>query len=264
MTRAASRRSAWTAATSVSSSLAASSGCGVSTVAWPRPARACNWRCKAGSAASCVQCIGVEHQPRASRQQRRQRLAHRRAAAAAADHGAACQHRRIAAPPCGPEHQLGLLRVMAGGVGIQQADEHAAGTRGQCGARRQQRGPGHARRPADHGKIAEAALVAGMAPRCQGHAQIVGACQARAGWQRARGHPQVVEPDLSGMVAPVGGEQTRLERQQRHRVGGPHRKSAQLLSGIGVQARGQVHREHRGGHLQQPVDGRGDRALRRA
>ena len=57
-------------------------------------------------------------------------------------------------------------------------------------------------------------------------------------------HLQCVEPDLRSGIAPIRGKQPRLERQQAQ---GRQRVNADVrgLSGVGVQAGGQIDSQHR-------------------
>ena len=66
-----------------------------------------------------------------------------------------------------------------------------------------------------------------------------GACSVR--W---REHAQVIEPNLSGVIAPRGREEPGLEREQAQGVIGADDRSAQRCTGVGRQAAGDVHGKH--------------------
>ena len=67
--------------------------------------------------------------------------------------------------------------------------------------------------------------------------------QACRGLCAIRGDTQIIEPHLAGLIAPLACEQARLESQQRQCVVGAH-GIAKGLSGVGVEAAGQVDGEH--------------------
>ncbi len=142
--------------------------------------------------------------------------------------------------------------------------EDAAGARQRRSMRRQQRGADHAGRAARHVDVAEAALVG----------QVAAARQQRGGggfagergdgrFVHQRRDVEVVEPDLAGGFAADAGEQARLGRQQGQRVRGAHQR-ARRGAGVGEQAGGHVDAQDGRRHFVQDLDGRGERALRRA
>ncbi len=204
-----------------------------------------------------VQRIGVEHQPPRMRQQRRQRSTHRLAAPAAADHRALRQQRRRRLPPGRSCHQLRPRGVERGRLRVEQAAVDAAGAGGQGGAGRQPRGAHHARRAADHGHVAETALVRGMPPRPPRRRP------AQPGRRCIRRHAQRIEPEFTGVVATVARAAAGLERQQRQRDAGAHGGRAEQGAGVGVQAGGQVDSQHRRPLFVDGRDGGRDQALRR-
>ena len=133
-------------------------------------------------------------------------------------------------------------------VGIEQADEHPSGAgwparrgrpaapRRSCRARRRPR-PGRRSCPCGWRAARGAQRIAARS------APVSHALPAA----RVGRHAQRVEPDLAGMVAALGGEQPRLQRQQRQRVRrrapppSPRRWPVSACS-----PRGQVDRQHRG------------------
>ena len=147
---------------------AASSGCGVRTVARPRlRARAASVS-RAVSPAMRVERVGIEHQPR--RRGDSSRGSGARTASPPPQPQTTvrrAERRGGALPPAGPQHQLGAHRVERAGdaPASSRVDEDAAGAGGMRGARREQRRARHARRAADDGDVAEAALVLRVAAR---------------------------------------------------------------------------------------------------
>ncbi len=191
------------------------------------------------------------------RQQRRQRVAHCLAAPAAADHRALRQQRRRRLPPGRSRHQLRPRGVERRRLRVEQAAVDAAGAGGQGGACRQPRGTHHAGRAADHGHVAETALVRGMPARRPKRwpAQPGGRCICR--------HAQIVEPQFTDVFAAVARAAAGLERQQRQRGAGAHGSRAEQGAGVGVQAGGQVDGQHRRPLFVDGRDGGRDQALRR-
>jgi predicted RNA-binding protein with RPS1 domain len=179
-----------------------------------------------------VQRVGIEHQAAGVCEQGRQHFAHAIATTTATDDRGGGQRRRCRAPPTRPHHQFGPLGVPARGILVQQADIYPSRAGGQRCPCRQPGGAHHARRAADDGDIAEAALVRRVQPS---------RAQRRAG-QPGRGgaciNAQAIQPDRPGVVAPSAGVAARLQGQQGQRVRGAHGRVAQRHAGIGVQARG--------------------------
>ena len=190
------------AAASLPSRRAASSGCGVSTVAWPR-------------AGAGLQLAAQAWRRRPVRSARRRRApAAGSATAAAAARRAPPRRRHSRRPRCCAPAWPGRCATSAGGtsaraaagrrpcrVGIEQADEHAPGAAGQRGARGQQCGTGHAGCAADHGHVADGCPCGWHARAAPAPARVVGAGQARQWRVGAAPARPGVEPDLPGMVA---------------------------------------------------------------
>jgi hypothetical protein len=159
------------------------------------------------------------------RRRRPRRSAHRRRAPASrascstrgSTFSTACRRRSRRRPPArqrraksrGSHHQLRQPATTDGAAGIERREEDAAGAGMQGRAGGELRGAQHARRAADDGDVAVAALVRSVQARARRRAPASTAHGASAG-----AHAQVVEPDLAGGIAAATGEQAGLEREQ--------------------------------------------------
>ena len=185
-----------------------------------------------------VQRVGVEHQ-RPARSTAPCGSTSRTASPPPQPHATAIAARSSASQ--GLQHQVGLAwRPRASAALSSKADEHAAGACMQRGRRGQQGGARHARRAADHGHVAIAALVRGVQARGD---RARRRRTARRWACVGRAHAQVVEPHLARGVAPAASEQAGLQRSAGSACAWPAR--AAPAPGVGVQPRRQVDGEHR-------------------
>ena len=228
---------------------AASSGCGVSTVAWPRDARARSCACSDGVGGDRVQRIGVEHEAPAQAEQARQHGAHAspppqpQTTVAAASASDAPRHQRAA------EHQFGPQRVERS---CALSVEQAARTRARRRPHARRARPAAPRRPCRARRRRSA--TSPKLPLCcawrRGARRAPASAPAsqRVGGVAGGVDAEVVEPDRARRgrgPAPV--KRPGFERQQRQRVVGAHAGVAERPAGVGVQAGRQVDRQHRAG-----------------
>ncbi len=145
-------------------------------------------------------------------------------------------------------HQFGASLVELGGVGGIAGQTHQAGAAAQRRLAGQAQGAGVARGAAEQQQVAEFSLVGGASPRLQqlrlflpvdppGRQDLPGVDHRR--------NFQSGEMDLAAAIRALAGEHALLQADEADRVscldGG-----AEYPPGVGMQARGNVHRQYRG------------------
>ncbi len=205
-----------------------------------------------------IQCVGIDDQPLRLVKQSRQDLAHDVTTATAADHRCRTERGVIETVEITAPHQFRAQQIDQGSVAIERHDPYPPGACGMGGPGAQHRSAAHAGSTADDDDVAEAALVAGMAP--PGALGALQPAQPGVGLQDRCVAAELVEPDVAGVVAARTGEQAGLERQQRKGVAGTNGGVAEWLSGVAIDSGRQVDRQHAAGQPIQLLDQIGDRA----